>query len=66
MPREQETELASIRNLVDSSAPGPASTFGAVPTSKDSLALMRAELERLRARNAVLEEAAKEREGDAQ
>ncbi|KAL8280531.1 hypothetical protein RQP46_007179 [Phenoliferia psychrophenolica] len=63
--RDQETELASIRNLVvDSAAPPEAtSTFeGPSSMTKDSLSVMRAEMERLRARNAILEEEKKERE----
>lgn len=51
-----ENELADVRRRV-SSPPLPDSTLVAAPVaSKDELALMRREMERLRARNAELEE----------
>ncbi|BGP12042.1 hypothetical protein JCM10049v2_007962 [Rhodotorula toruloides] len=54
--RSMENELADVRRRV-SSPPLPDSTLVAAPVaSKDELALMRREMERLRARNAELEE----------
>ncbi|KAM0749073.1 hypothetical protein T439DRAFT_327571 [Meredithblackwellia eburnea MCA 4105] len=59
--QEQETELTKIRNYVDTTIPSSSTLPFIGLESRDSLVVMRKEMERLRARNAVLEEDIKAR-----